>query len=262
MQFGICTLSAIPVRVEPTENSPMLTQILFGEHYSIIYEFMGWLLITLEFDQSEGWIDSRMASPISARTFNRICSRKAAVCTSVLDLIDNQQEQLMIMAGSSLPLWRPIKKEFSLGQSYYLPSGEFNAKPIKDLGQFIIQRALMYFNVPHLSGGRSPFGIDASGLIQIIFKMALIQLPRSLKEQVHHGEVLSFIAECQNGDVAFFQDEQGEINHAGFIWEKNKIIHVSGTVRIDNIDQHGIYNTQSRRYTHDLRVIKRIGYSN
>ncbi|MFV0366326.1 MAG: NlpC/P60 family protein [Mangrovibacterium sp.] len=260
MQFGICSLSSIPVRFEPSEKSEMVTQILFGEHFTIIQEFMGWYLVKLEFDQAEGWVDLRMVTLISSRTFHRINSKASAVCTSIFDLIPNNDEQLMLVAGSSLPLWKPNKKEFSLGKDYYTTNGGCNAKRIKDLPQFIIQQALMYFSVPHQSGGRSPFGIDASGLIQIIFKMAKIQFPRTIEYQVAYGEALTFMEECENGDVAFFHDANGNINHAGFIWEKNKVIHVSGKVRIDGIDQYGIYNNETRRYTHNLRVIKRIGY--
>ncbi|MFV0522084.1 MAG: NlpC/P60 family protein [Mangrovibacterium sp.] len=260
MHFGICTLSSIPVRFEPSEKSEVITQILFGEHFMITQEFMGWYMIKSEFDSTEGWVNPLMVTPISSRIFNNINAKASAVCTSILDLITRKDDQLMVVAGSSLPLWRPYKKEFSLGSGYNAVNGKFNAKPVKNLEQFIIQHALMYFNVPHQIGGRSPFGIDASGLIQIIFKMAQIHLPRTADEQVNFGDALTFIEECQNGDVAFFHDEHGKINHVGFIWERNKIIHVSGKVRIDGIDQYGIYNQQTRRYTHNLRVIKRIGY--
>lgn len=260
MNFGICSLSSIPVRLEPSEKSEMITQILFGEHFSIMQLFMGWCQIELAFDKTIGWVDPRMITPISARTFKQIDTKKAAVSTSILDLIRGTDEQLMVVAGSSLPLWRPYKKEFSLGQAFYAVSGEYTAKFTNNLSQFLIQRALRYFNVPHQAGGRSPFGIDSSGFIQIIFKMAMIQLPRSIEEQAKIGETITFIEECENGDIAFFQDENGVINHAGFIWERNKIIHVQGKVQIDGIDQYGIYDITTRRYSHNLRLIKRIRY--
>jgi len=69
---------------------------------------------------------------------------------------------------------------------------------------------------------------------------------------------LSFIEETKPGDLAFFDDDEGRIVHVGIIWEKNKIIHASGKVRIDNVDQFGIYNVETKRYTHQMRVMKRI----
>jgi len=36
MGFGICLQSVIPVRIEPTHKSEMVTQVLFGELYSVI----------------------------------------------------------------------------------------------------------------------------------------------------------------------------------------------------------------------------------
>lgn len=258
MHFGICALSSIPVRFDPSEKSEIITQILFGEHFTITQKFMGWYEIELEFDRSIGWVDARLITPISAQLFHRINKKKSAVSTSISDLISTKEEQLSIVAGSSLPMWRPTKKEFSLGNSDYAIAGEYNAKPVKKLHQFLVQQALAYVDAPYETGGRTPFGIDASGLIQIVFKMAMIPIPRTIGEQVNLGDPLTFIEECQNGDVAFFHDQNGDINHAGFIWEKNKIIHVAEKVRIDGIDQYGIYNPETRRYSHNLRVIKRI----
>lgn len=101
-------------------------------------------------------------------------------------------------------------------------------------------------------------GIDCSGLTQIIYKMAGYALPREACQQVHCGKALSFVDEAKPGDLAFFDDEEGQIIHVGIIWEKNKIIHASGKVRIDNVDQFGIFNVDTKRYTHQMRVMKRI----
>jgi len=109
-----------------------------------------------------------------------------------------------------------------------------------------------------LWGGRSPFGIDCSGFTQIIYKMAGIKIPRDASQQVHVGTALSFVDETQPGDLAFFDDEEGNIVHVGILWKRNKIIHASGKVRIDNVDQFGIFNVDTKRYTHKMRVMKKI----
>jgi cell wall-associated NlpC family hydrolase len=122
----------------------------------------------------------------------------------------------------------------------------------------LIDQALKYFNAPYLWGGRSPLGIDCSGFVQVIYKMVGYALPRDASQQVHCGTSLSFVEETKPGDLAFFDDEEGRIVHVGIIWEKHKIIHASGKVRIDNVDQFGIYNLETKRYTHQMRVMKRI----
>ena len=127
-----------------------------------------------------------------------------------------------------------------------------------DIRATLIDYALKYFNAPYLWGGRSPLGVDCSGLTQVLYKMVGISIPRDASQQVQMGQHLSFVDEAQPGDLAFFDNDDGHITHVGIIWERNKIIHSSGKVRIDNVDQFGIYNTETRKYTHKMRLMKRI----
>ncbi|PTN06788.1 C40 family peptidase [Mangrovibacterium marinum] len=259
MNYGISGLSIIPVRKEPSERSEMVTQILFGEHFSVHEQMMGWCRIVLAYDGYEGWVDLKMITPLAERTFEKIEKAPVAVCIDIFNLIPVDDEQnIMIVAGSSLPCWRPYKHEFSIGRETFKMTGKFSYHQPAELRKFMIRQALMYFNAPYLWGGRSPFGIDCSGYSQIIYKMVGIKLPRDAKDQVHLGEALTFVEEAQPGDLAFFDNDEGHIVHVGIIWEKNKIIHASGKVRIDNVDQFGIFNVDTKQYSHKMRVMKRI----
>jgi len=259
MNYGISGLSVIPVRREPSEQSEMITQILYGEHF-IVHEIMlGWAHVTMAFDGCDGWIDMKMITPLSERTYNKIDKSPFAVSTDIFNLIQlNVEQTMMIVAGSTLPCWRHYLKQFSIQQDNLRHSGNFTYRKPANARKLIIDQALKYFNAPYLWGGRSPPGIDCSGLTQIIYKMAGYALPREAGQQVHCGTALSFVEESKPGDLAFFDDEEGSIIHVGIMWEKNKIIHASGQVRIDNVDQFGIYNVESKRYTHQMRVMKQI----
>jgi len=259
MNYGISGLSIIPVRKEPSERSEMITQILFGEHFYVHEQFMGWCRVVLAYDGYEGWVDQKMITPLMERTFLKIEKSPVAVCTDIFNLIPVDDEQnMMIVAGSSLPCWRPYKHEFSINRDVYKMTGKYTYNQQDEVRKSMIQHALMYFNAPYLWGGRSPFGIDCSGFSQIIYKMTGIKLPRDAKDQVHHGVALSFVDEAKPGDLAFFDNDEGNIVHVGIMWEKNKIIHASGKVRIDNVDQFGIFNVDTKRYSHKMRVMKRI----
>ena len=92
----------------------------------------------------------------------------------------------------------------------------------------------------------------------MVYKINGYKLFRDAKDQANQGETLSFIEESEAGDLAFFNNDQGDIIHVGIILENNHIIHASGKVRIDRIDHSGIYNNDLNKHTHSLRFIKKI----
>ena len=92
----------------------------------------------------------------------------------------------------------------------------------------------------------------------MVYKVNGHALSRTPSQQATQGEALSFIEESEPGDLAFFDNSEGEIDHVGIILEDNYIIHAFGKVRIDRIDHTGIFNTETGSYSHQLRVIKKI----
>ncbi len=259
MNYGISGLSLIPVRREPSEKSEMVTQILFGEFFEIFEQMVGWSHVKLAWDDYEGWVDSKMITSLNERTFKKLKKKPFAVTGDIINIVPTYNGQnLMLVAGSTLPIWRPYLKEFTIGKETHKAGGKIFYKKPSAPRDVVISQALKYFNAPYLWGGRSPFGIDCSGLTQVVYKMTGIPIPRDASQQVKVGVALGFVDEAQPGDLAFFDDEEGNIVHVGIIWKRNKIIHASGKVRIDNVDQFGIFNVDLKRYTHKMRVMKRI----
>ncbi|WP_276975920.1 SH3 domain-containing protein, partial [Flavobacterium filum] len=70
--YGICNLAIIPLRVEPNDRSEQVSQVLFGEHFTIIEQQKQWLKIQLHYDQYEGWIDSKQCQIITQNEFDEI----------------------------------------------------------------------------------------------------------------------------------------------------------------------------------------------
>ena len=268
MDFGICLQSVIPVRIEPSHKSEMVTQILFGELYRVIENQDHWIRVRLAYDNYEGWIDQKQSYSIDEQEFIRLINAETPVSLDLVQLLSNETRRsiLPISLGSSLPGIMenrfPIGKEsftfeglmadMSAFESMLLSQNRIKAK------QTIIDDAMLYINAPYLWGGRTPFGIDCSGLTQMVYKLKKIRLLRDASQQSTHGEPVNFISETEPGDLAFFDDEEGRIIHVGLLVDKFKIIHASGKVRIDLIDHEGIFNEEENRYTHKLRVIKRI----
>jgi len=255
MNYGICNLSMIPLRIEPSDQSEMVSQVLFGEHFKVLDKSKQWRKIRLAYDKYEGWIDEKQYLEIKKEYYTELNSNPIFLSNELVDFASNANTQLLtIPLGSTLPDYD--KSTFLLKEEKFT----FEGKIASDKGKKsdIIKTAFMYLNTPYLWGGKTPFGIDCSGLTQMVYKLNGYKLLRDASQQATQGEVLSFIEESEPGDLAFFDNTEGDIIHVGIIMANNHIIHASGCVRIDRIDQSGIFNEQIKKHTHKLRVIKKI----
>lgn len=256
MNFGICTLSVIPCRKEPSSTSEMVTQLLFGETYTIIEDKEDWLNITTNFDQYPCWISAKQHTRLTQTEFNKLTIQ--TLSSELVQVINNtiSQSVFPITIGASLPNFKDNK--VTIGDVSYSFEGQTtditHKKSIEDLKQ----TAYVFLNAPYLWGGRSPFGIDCSGFTQLVYKLNGHILPRDASQQVELGVPLSFVEEAEAGDLAFFDNEQGAIVHVGMVLNNQHIIHASGSVRIDKFDHYGIFSSDTKKYTHMLRVIKKI----
>ncbi|MDY7396622.1 C40 family peptidase [Aureibaculum sp. 2210JD6-5] len=255
MKYGICNLSTIPLRVISDHTSEMISQLLFGDHYKVLQENKEWLRIRLEFDNCEGWIENKQHTEISKDYFDDLNNSDTVITTELVDFIEDEKHELTsVLLGSRLPFYG--EKSFNLNDEKYTFEGRVSFK--KQSKQSIVNSVFLYTNAPFLWGGKTPFGIDSSGFTQMVYKLNGYSLLRKASEQATQGEVLSFIEESEPGDLAFFDDNEGEIIHVGIILANHHIIHCSGKVRIDMLDHSGIYNKDLRKHTHKLRVIKKI----
>lgn len=260
MSYGIADLSIVPIRSEQSERSEMVSQVLFGELFEVVEVAEKWGYIRLLHDGYEGWIDRKMYLPVTDDYALKYQEEEPVLATEVLNIVTKEGDygHKLLVAGSAFPFFDADSKKMLIGDDTYTLVSKMKDVTINSLRDLIIGYALMYHNTPYLWGGRSPYGIDCSGLSQMVYRMAGISLPRDASQQVLKGQDFSFVEEALPGDLAFFGDDTGAITHVGIIWEQNRIIHASGRVRVDKIDHQGIFNEELKRYTHNLKVIKRI----
>ena len=248
MKYGICPLSIVPLRAEAGDPSEMVTQVLYGDLMKIVESQKKWSYVELQFDGYEGWIDNKQFQLISEKEYEALASATPVLTSDLVDFIATHEGQLLaIPIGSSLNGLQILEHEYE-GNSISGILQKFQ----------LIQTALLYLNAPYLWGGKTPFGIDCSGFTQMVYKLNGYALLRDASQQATQGDALSFIEESEAGDLAFFDNEEGAIVHVGIIMDDHCIIHAHGQVRIDRLDQTGIFNTELGRHTHKLRVIKRI----
>ena len=251
--FGICNLAIVPVRLEPNHRSEMVSQLLFGEHFEILETAKGWVKIKIHFDSYEGWIDEKQFQPIAEADFQKLSSSPVVLNADLVEYISEKDNLLF-------PI--PLASTLTFLEHPQINTSEFSFEGLKTGGEQpksnILKTAFMYLNTPYLWGGKTPFGIDCSGFVQMVYKLNGYKLFRDAYQQATQGEVLSFIEEAEAGDLAFFDNDEGKIVHVGILMNDNYIIHAHGKVRIDRLDHLGIMNVDTKRHTHKLRVIKKI----
>ena len=247
--YGICELSVIPVRTEPSDKSELCTQLLFGELYLIVEENDKWCKIKSAIDGYEGWIDKIQHVAVDKDYFNGYLEMTHPVLNTFSSLVTVGSNFIPILLGSTLPFYDNGK--VWLGNKQV--SVDYEAKSSRSL----IDTAFLFYNAPYLWGGKTPYGIDCSGFTQQVFKLLGKRIPRDAYQQAEDGEVVS-LENAQSGDLAFFENKEQRITHVGIVLPKHQIIHAHGKVRIDKLDKEGIWNNERDCYSHNLSLIKRM----
>lgn len=257
MKFGICLLSAVPVRNQHSDRAEMVTQLIFGDLLIVQDTKQDWLNVRIVFDNYEGWVDAKQIYLLNESEFNTLNNSPCRYSKDLVEIVQDEQHNIIpVLFGSSMRLFE--NDQFSIGNKTFSFTGQLSEPGNKVMVQSVIEDAMIFLSAPYLWGGKTPFGIDCSGFIQVVYKANGVELLRDSGKQASQGETISLMDEALPGDLVFFDNEEAVITHVGMIIEQGKVIHASGKVRMDSIDYHGIYNKELNKYTHNLRLIKRI----
>lgn len=250
MPYVVAITGVCPMRSAASHKSEMVSQLLFGEVGEVLDESGDFTHIKCLYDGYEGWCAKSQLAPVED---------KAAF--EPVNYIDTKfEEALLNNTLVQLPVATPVFANVRFG-NYSIAFDEAALQHRAShlpAAQLVKQLAEQYLNTPYLWGGKSNFGIDCSGFTQQVFKMLHIALLRDAYQQAAQGEVVGFLQEAQCGDLAFFDNDEGRITHVGILLNSQSIIHASGYVRVDKIDNQGIVHSITGKRTHKLRIVKRV----
>lgn len=250
MDQFICQHLFIPLRTAPSHRAEMGSQILFGERYEIVDTAGSYSRIRLLFDDYHGWIDNDHVIHIEADS-------RALHTTLAEDTLvrPGNNPDLILPAGSELYNITADRMGFTSGTLRFRSGKPLVTAPLTGDPASTASR---YLNIPYLWGGRTYMGMDCSGLVQTVYKVHGVSLPRDSFLQAETGRTINMLSEALPGDLLFFDNKQGRITHVGMLHSEGTVIHCSGSVRLDMIDHQGIFRRDINRYTHRLRIIKRV----
>jgi len=251
MEYVACIVPAAPVRKKTSHKTEMVNQLLFGEMMRVIKMKKNWVNIQTVHDNYEGWIRNNLVEPVEENSLNSFI-----VAGELINTIITGGSKMIIPIGSNLPGLHAGEGGF--GKFNYVFKGfAFNRNEAKPDERLMMQLTSSWLNAPYLWGGRTPLGVDCSGFVQVIFKLAGLDLLRDAWQQAEQGMKVKNLEVAQCGDLAFFDNNKGKITHVGIIINPSRIIHASGKVRIDTIDKKGITNGDTGKRTHSLTAIRR-----
>ena len=272
--FAINHCTVTPVRQEPSEGSEQLTQLLFGEVCEVLDRLPRWTKIRSLVDTQEGWVDFKMVSLTSEPSKQlalRVLNAPAVAAPMAAATPMDGGADLLLTLGTRLPNYSHGTFEV-LGKQYLIdptcvsqpitnsPSGRpIGGTPSYSHNVCAIAQTLL--NAPYLWGGKNAMGMDCSGFTQVVYAAMGVNLLRNAREQMTQGELIPCLSDAQPGDLAFFDHADRDpkatnISHVGMLLSPTEIIHCSGCVHIDTIDEQGIHLPDGE-LTHHLVQIKR-----
>jgi len=253
MKYAIVNVPAAPVRRKARHQREMVNQLLFGEAVQILKaKNKLWVKVRSLHDNYAGWMTQTLLKEVNEMEAKLVCD---VVTTDIVNTIIIREQKMNIPVGASLPLLQEGKGMLN-DVEYNYTGNYFNRKKIQPNAEIVRHLTSQWLNAPYMWGGRTPFGVDCSGFVQVNYKMMGIDLNRDAWQQAQQGKTVKKLKEAVCGDLAFFDDKE-EIVHVGILLNAEQIIHASGKVRIDAIDKNGIINTDTGKRTHELRSIKR-----
>lgn len=243
MNKGTCLLSYAPLRAEPRSGAEMVNALLFGESYEILEKSDAWLRIKCDYDDYQGWISAAAFAPYVEYT---------SMVDSLFFEAASNGAKLYLPCGAMIP----ADDKLDIDHQTYNIHRKLKTNHHLPLSIRLLNTAKAFLNTPYLWGGRSFMGIDCSGLMQVVFKVNAIKLPRDTSQQITVGENVDY-GRQKACDLAFFSKPGTEkVIHVGMMLDEKKVIHAGARVRINDLDPQGM--SIDGEFTYQLLCIKRL----
>ena len=209
--------SIINLYKKPSVKSEIMTQMIFGDNFTIIEKSKNWIKIKIKEDGYQGYIKKKRFSKFCKPT-HKICILKAKVYR-----FSNRKRKVF-----EIPFGSKIKIIDRKDDYFQFSKGWINKKDIKPVSfkeKKPFRKITIFKNIKYKWGGKTFKGIDCSGLIQIFLNFNNRFCPRDTKDQIKYFKQKVKFHNIKKDDILFWK------GHVAVAISKKKLIHAYGPMK-------------------------------
>lgn len=268
MPFYIVMIAIAPMRAEPDHRSEQISQARLGEIVESVEEEGGWLKLKLETDGYVGYISPDMVVSFESEEIEKWrSSEKFIFGERSAEILDAPFKSANLIRTAHMGVRLPLISRKGSWVELKLPDDQTGWThcrqfQMQEAGSRagIVETAQLFVGVPYLWGGRTAAGFDCSGFVQTVFELNGIDMPRDTGQQIKVGkEIGSDHTKAQKGDLLFFSNSSGDVDHIGIYLGEGRFIHASGMVRVNGLESDdALYDESYSKRFMQVRTVEEL----
>ncbi len=232
--YIIAVTGWVPIRSKPDSGSELIAVLLYGETAETLAIEGSWVQLLTHNEDYIGWVERSRIRFLRYDTFQEYIDNPDLVrwpYSSIRIFTADKGRALLLPTGAWVRKADDTHFMLEDGTMYPWPS----ANPMKK--ETPAETAKSFLGTPYLRGGRTDSGIDAPGLIQLVYQLHDIAFPRSCRQQANvKAFTTDEIQHAEPNSIIYFNIAGGSLNHNGIYLGEGAVIHAWGSVTIENIN--------------------------
>ena len=216
------------------EVSEIVSETFYSEEVEPLEERGDWVRIRTKMDRYEGWVRKGAFVRCEREFFEGIIAKVYALKAHIYRAPGRRGGPIVSLCfGSRLKVieqndaqW--IKIALLNGLEGFVERGNISFESGTLTKEKIVELSKRFLEVPYTWGGRTSFGFDCSGFVQMLYREMGVDLPRDSKDQVVWGGLAPVaLEEKEPGDLIFFGKDAQSISHVGMSIGGDRFIHAT-----------------------------------